>query len=310
MSSVPKDLDRRMRDAAAQRVELRRVDAALGEVTAELLRMQQLADRWGREVGTLAEQLRDLGGFWRSLFGSRRESRARLDRELRDAKDAHDEADARIPKLESLGDELRAKRVELADAAGAYDAVLAEKEAWLRANAAQLVEPLDESAERIAASVGEVEALDAFVLLGRQAEGELVVAKQALQQARTANGAHIAGGHVMAAGASHRSFDEASRHLDRAADHLQKMSDELRGQGAVIQGIELRTGARLADVLLDSLSADLFVRRQILTAYDDVTGTTDRVRQAVWAAEKQRKISAEQLDVARAERERIIEEAS
>lgn len=314
MNPAPEELDRRLREAAERRAERDRVTGRVEVVEAELLRSQQLAERWRREVGVLAENLRDLRGFrplafLRGLFGSHGESRARLDRELRDAKDAFDEADAQIPALESELRDLRGSQGELADASQVYEAALGAKEQWLREQSSERAAQLEQSAILMRAATAEVEALDAFISSGRQAEGELIVAKEVLREARMASGAHMVGGIVATAGISHRKVDTATRHLDRAAKHMRDMSDDLSQRGDVLRGIELRTGTKLANVLLDSLSVDLFVQRQILSAFDDVTDTIDRVRQSVWAAEKQRQESAEQLQAAQAERERFIEQA-
>jgi len=314
MSTAPEELDVRLHEAAARRDEQRRVAEQIEELKAELLRAQQLVARWGREVGVLAEKLRDMSGFrpiafLRSLFGSQGESRARLDRELRDAKDAGEEADAQIPQLRARLKDLHASRQELANAPAAYLAALADKEQWLREKGGEQLAQLEQSATLMRTATAEVEALDAFISSGREAEGELIGAKQVLREARAASGAHVVSGVVMAAGVSHQKIDEANMYCRRAAKHMRDMSDELSQRGDVLRGIELRTGTKLANVLLDSLSVDLFVQRQIMSAADDVTDAIDRVRQSVWDAEKQRQESADQLLAAQTEREQFIEQA-
>lgn len=313
MASVPEDLARRLRAASEQVTQHQRLADELVTVEAELLRSQQLADRWSREVGALAGRLREMSGFrplafLRGLFGGARIERRDLERQLRDSKDAHDDADAQIPPLEARRQQILAAQSEVAEAPAAYDAALAAKESWLREQGDTFAGPLDESATLIRAACAEKEALDALVSFGRQAEGELLIAKQAMLEARAASGAHVAGGAVFAAGVSQSKLEEGKRHMDRAAQHMRGMSEEMNRQGEVLRKIERTTGTKLADILFDSVSVDVFAQRRIASASDDLTDTIDRVRQAVWAAEKQRKVVSEELVKAQNERARWIEQ--
>ncbi len=314
MSSVPEQLAQDLREASEQSAKHRQLAVELVAIETDLLRAQQLAERWVREVGTLAERLRESSAFRpialiRGLFGGARVERRDIERQLRDAKYAHDEADAQIPGLEAKRQQIALAQAEVAGAPEAYVAALAAKESWLRERGEAFAGPLEESAALLTAAAAEKEALDSLVILGRQAEGELLIAKQAMQEARAASGSHIAGGAVFAATTSHGKIDEAKRHMDRAAQHLRGMSEEMVQQSEVLDKIELSTGTKLADVLFDSLSVDLFVQRRIVSTSEDLSDTIDRVRQAVWAAEKQRKLVFEELANVQDERARWIEQA-
>jgi hypothetical protein len=314
MCSVPGQLAENLREASRQSGEHRRLAAELVTIEADLLRVQQLAERWGREVGTFADQLRELSGFrliafLRGLFGGARVERRDVERQLRDAKDAYGDADAQISNLQEQRQQIVLAQSDVAGAPGSYAAALAAKESWLREQGDAFAGPLEESAALLTAAGTEKKTLDSLVFLGRQAEGELLIAKQAMQEARAARGAHFAGGVVITGAASHRKFDEGKRHMDRAAEHLRGMSEEMAQQSEVLHKIELSTGTKIADVLFDSLSVDWFLQRRIVSASEDLTDTIDCVRRAVWATEKQRKLVIEQLAKIQDERARWIEQA-
>jgi hypothetical protein len=320
MSSVPDDLAKRLYSASERHDSYRSSTQAIADVDDELLRARQLSARWRRDVGRTAERLEQLSGFRplafvRGLFGRNDQARAALAEKLAHAKSEHDEADRKIPELESRRRELLSNQAEQSDAVTVYSAVLQEKECWLRERVGADVQQrsfaamLDESAVRLGALEAGVASLKRFVSYGRQAEGALLMAKQCLQQAKAAGSADVMGLGVMAGHGKHRAFDEGKVYLNSSERHLRDMSAEMRRHADHLQQIQLSTGLQLADRVFDGLGIDLFVQYKIVTALEDVGDTIDHVRQALWAAEKRRTETIALLGQASDERARWIEQA-
>jgi hypothetical protein len=323
MSIVPADLQARLRRAAERREQHREIAGRLAAMDAQLLRARQLSARWRREAGRAAERLEELSGFrplalLRGLFRKDHGVRAALAEKLDHARSEHDAVDRLIPELEAQRSEVAAELAVQEHAPATYAQVLREKETWLRERAeqaspdqpdAKYASLLQESAGHIADLDASVAALRRFVGYGRQAEGSLLVAKQGLQQARSAGRMDIAGLGVMAGRSTHRFFDEAKVHLRCAERYLNDMSAEMQKHSAELRRIELSAGLTLASLVFDSLAVDLCVQNKIVIAIEDVDLVLERVRQTVWSAEKGHTDASKLLLVARDERDRWIEQA-
>ncbi|MFN3242300.1 MAG: hypothetical protein ACE37K_12390 [Planctomycetota bacterium] len=271
--------------AHARRQQYLAARQELERAERDLEHKQQLAARWRREVGTLAERLEAASGplsRLRAAFGGGGQ-RAQLEADLAEARAKHDAADDEIPGLERARDRATAEVQALADASATFAELLAAREVELRERGGELAERLEQSSARLFALEEERTLLARTVQLGRDAEGELLVAKQCLQRARQALGADVIGG-VVATGRVPVLAD-AERHLQAAGRKLERMGEELHAQAAVMQRITFPNGHDLAGMVFDRMPHDLYVHRRIHQATDDVTATIEQLRTALWAAE-------------------------
>ena len=278
--------DSELRAAAARRARYDAAVEALAESERRLEQARLLAARWRREVGELAEQLDAGAGALQRLrrfFGGGRQARAGLEAQLAAARSRHDEADAEVPSLERARDEARDAARDLEDAPAAFAELLAAKEIELRARGGELAEHLQRSSDALFALEEERELVADLVLLGRDAEGELLAGKQSLQQARHAAGGDVIGGAVGARRAP--ALREAERYLQAAGAKLEQMGNTLRERAAVMRRITLPAGKQLEDMLFEALPSDLLERRRIQRATEEVSATVDQLRSALWSAE-------------------------
>lgn len=271
--------------ALARRREYLAAKERFEEAQVALEQKRELAARWRREVGAVAERLeaaqRPLKRL-RAVFGGGGD-RAPLEAELAAARAKHDEADDAIPALERARDEAAAAAGELEDAPAAFAELLAAREVELRERGGEVAERLQASSDALFALEEECELLSRVMQLGRDAEGELLVGKQCLKMARQALGADVIGGAVGVGKVP--ALRDAERHLQAAARSLEQMGNQMEERAAVMRRITFPTGQHLADMLFDKLPYDLSVHRRIHQAVDDVANTIEQLRAALWAGE-------------------------
>jgi hypothetical protein len=217
-------------------------------------------------------------------------------------------AQSRRAELAAALAEVESRRAVLEDVPARYEAVLAEKEQWIRAHGG----PAAAALWQLAAERGDVEAalreLDEAAGAADDARRALVDTQRHLDAAGDWSAFDtFFGGGLIASSVKHSRLDQASAAAARADRALAVLRGELADVGvAGPGGITVDGLTRFADIWFDNILTDLAVRDRIGRARRAVAGSLASVIAIQDAVEERRTAARTRLaEIARIRRDRL-----
>lgn len=314
------ELNAPLQRAASARKALAAVDAELRAVDAQLAKIAAGEQRWRRQAGAAAGELRALHGFgpgalWQRVRGRAAALRAAAQARIDEARREQDALDERAAPLQTRRAALLAQRTPLAVDAAAYAAAASAKAAWLRAFGGALAARLDASAAALEEVARQQRVVDAAIARAREAESALIAARDQLGEVRTF-GRRAVGFGVARSAQQHSGITTAQGHLQRAQRHLQALGADAGAEldaiaravgGAGAGRVHGAVGATVAGLLLAPGVFTWLAGARAAEARTEVAAVLERVRDRVLGLEQLARSLHAAHRAAAAEREAWIE---
>lgn len=309
------DLNEQLAELKAKKRQQNNVTLRLEALEAELQEAKQLQAElqrvWLKERRDV-ERLQGFrfGALLLSLIGKREERLSREEAEMLQAKWQLEEAEDTVQDLLAEREELQRLSRQLSDVDTKIAAVLADKEALIRAHHPELAAALHELTEREAEEGANAKELQEAVTAGRRVLGTMERIEQHLQSARNWGIYDMLGGGIISTAIKHSRIDEARSALHAAQADLKRFRSELQDVARDVH-LQLDMGNLLTfgDYLFDGLVMDWIVQGRIDGALDKARQQSARIRRVVRELEQALDHARNRLDQLANERRTRIRQA-
>jgi len=263
----------RRQKIARMLTELSRQEHDLSEREAALRQMRQK-----EEFDVVQLEQNSLAFFFYEALGRREE---RLDKERAEAYAAAARHDAAVRQLEELVQQrksLEAEQASLGDCDGAYQRLLQEKAAWLKAEAPECASELLRCEARMAHLEGDMRETQEALSAGSTCLSQIDVIQRELNSAEGWGTWDLVGGGFLSYLAKHSHLDEAQNMVNALQSSLRRFRTELSDVtvSADIQ-IQIDGFLRFADYFFDGLFADWAVLDRIHDSQSRVADTRAQI---------------------------------
>lgn len=294
-------------DGERQERALQRAEHSLA---VERQSLSSLTERFKRED----QQVRrleglSLVGLIYTVLGSKENRLSEQRHELLGVKLKYDNARRRVAGLERDIADLTRQTSGLDALRAQYAALLAEKEAQLKAQPGPEAQALDRLGKDLADARSQERELSEAIQSGDMAFAGLNRAAQALDSASGWGTWDILGGGMLASMAKHAKLDEAQAMVQEIQPLLQRFERELSDVGGSFS-LDIETGglAAFADIFTDNLLVDLLVQSRISDSLEAAQSMALRIRDLVTRLSREREAALRRVESLERSRRELLEQ--
>lgn len=285
--------------------DLSAVEAELEEQSSRLARLGAQLEAEKVDVEKLERT--SLTALFYSVLGSRETQLEKERQELLSVQLQYQQTVHQVKSLEDERDYLNRQLRTLADVETEYDALLAEKEAYLRGSDQALARELMENAEQRADIASQHKELSEAIQAGESVLVELQQVIEALKSAERWGTWDMLGGGILSTAVKHNRIDEAREGIHELQAQISQFQRELADVRERIE-LKLDIGAfeTFADFFFDGLIVDWVVQSRIVASLERTQDAKDLFSQAVSELKDlERKAQEKQADLLEKRRQLI-----
>jgi hypothetical protein len=240
-----------------------------------------------------------LTALFYTVLGSREEQLEKERQELLSVQLQYQQTKHQVKFLEREQDYLNRQIATLADVETEYEALLAEKEAYLRGPDQALAKELMENAEQRADIASQVKELSEAIQAGKEVLAGLKQVMEALKSAENWGTWDLLGGGILSTAVKHNRIDKARQDIYELQAQISQFQQELADVRERIElKIDIGAFETFADFFFDGLIVDWVVQSRIVASLERTKDARDMFSQAVTELEDlKRKVQNKQSDL-------------
>jgi chromosome segregation ATPase len=277
--------------------DLSAVAAELGEQSSRLVRLGAQLESERVDVEKLEHT--SLTALFYSVLGSRETQLEKERQELLSVQLQHQQTVHQVKSLERDRDYLNRQLATLADVETEYEALLAEKEAYLRESDQALAREFMENAEQRADITSQLKELSEAIQAGKDVLAGLKQVIEALKGAKNWGTWDLLGGGILSTAVKHNRIDEAREGIHALQAQISQFKRELADVRERIElKIDIGAFETFADFFFDGLIVDWVVQSRIVASLERTKEARDMFSQAAAELEDlKRKAQKKQSDL-------------
>jgi uncharacterized protein YlxW (UPF0749 family) len=260
--------------------DLLAVEAELQEISPRLATLGAQLEK--EEIDVQKLERTSLTTLFYTVLGSREGQLEKEQQELLSIQLQYQQTKHQVEYLEREQAFLNGKLEKLAGVEAEYEALLSEKEAFLRESNQAVASQLIEYAEQSANLASEVKELSEAVQAGREVSSSLEQVLDSLESAKSWGTLDLLGGGLISTAVKHSRIDDAR---DGIHGVQMKMSQFKRELADVSERIELKIDITefetFADFFFDGLIFDWIVQSKIAESLERTQGAQDMISRAI-----------------------------
>jgi uncharacterized protein YlxW (UPF0749 family) len=260
--------------------DLLAVEAELQEISPRLATLGAQLEK--EEIDVQKLERTSLTTLFYTVLGSREGQLEKEQQELLSIQLQYQQTKHQVEYLEREQAFLNGKLEKLAGVEAEYEALLSEKEAFLRESNQAVASQLIEYAEQSANLASEVKELSEAIQAGREVSSSLEQVLDSLESAKSWGTLDLLGGGLISTAVKHSRIDDAR---DGIHGVQMKMSQFKRELADVSERIELKIDITefetFADFFFDGLIFDWIVQSKIAESLERTQGAQDMISRAI-----------------------------
>ena len=265
--------ERLERDLEALKAELKNASSRLDSLSAQLTREKVDVEKLERT---------SLTALFYSVLGSREEQLEKERQELLSAQLQYQQVKHQVEALQRDRDYLRQQIGDLAGVEDQYEALLAEKEAWLRQSDQVVAGKLMEIAEQGAELASQINEISEAIQAGKGTLSSLETVLDSLEGAQRWGVWDMFGGGLLSTAVKHDRIDRARQGIQDVQERMSHFKRELADvEDEAGLNIDIGGFETFADYFFDGLIVDWVVQSKIETSLGRARDAQKALNQAV-----------------------------